>query len=286
MKTKSKVITLHKALCDYMTLTSWSEDFYVAQTAVIEHANTCDQHQHQVAQYLGVQVTNDMGSIFVGDAEIKGRRHYIMQISGERANDTDIWRIVAPYIKSGVAEITRLDVQMTIPEPTSWSQSDFFNDREAKGKTVGWAQSTTSSGQCLRTVYVGARTSGLFLRLYEKLASETRLLRCEFEIKRPYAPKWGRQIFAGDVTLAQILRLYIENTKHEELIALYTPHLLGITKAGRLQTVKEDNKTQIWLLEQVLPTFIRVINEHNSDGEVVKAYLEAIERHKDWNGLS
>jgi hypothetical protein len=67
---------------------------------------------------------------------------------------------------------------------------------------------------------------------------------------------------------------------------MYIPHLFGITKAGRLQTVKEDSKTEVWLLEQVLPTFIRVINEHNSDGEVVKAYLEAIERHKDWNGLS
>lgn len=286
MKTKSKVITLHKALCDYMTLTSWSEDFFTAQSAAMAHLGTCDPTPHQVAQYLGGQWANELGSIFVGDAIIKGRTHYIMQVSGELASDDEIWRIVAPYVKSGSAEVTRIDVQMTIQEPKSWRQVDFFNDRKAKGKTVGWAESTTNSGENLQTVYVGARTSGLFLRLYEKYASEQRLLRCEFEIKRPYSPKWGRQIFQGEVTLSQILRLYIENTKHDELIAMYIPHLLGITKAGRLQTVKEDNKTEVWLLEQVLPTFTRVINEHGSSGEVARAFYEAVERHKDWNGLS
>lgn len=286
MKTKSKTITLHRALADYMTLTSWDESFYVAQTAVIEYMNTCDQHQYQVAQYAGIQVASQMGSVFVGDSVIKGRVHYIMQISGELASDNDIWLIVAPYIKSGSAEITRLDVQMTIPEPLDWSQSDFFNDREARGKTVGWAQSTTRDGETLRTVYVGARTSGLFLRLYEKYASGQRLLRCEFEIKRPYSPKWGRQLFSGDVTLSQILRLYIENSKHDGLIGMFVPSLHGIIPAGRLKTVKEDNKTEKWLMEQVLPAFIRVINEHNSNGEVAKAFFEAIEHHKDWNGLS
>jgi hypothetical protein len=285
MKTKSKVITLHQALADYMTLTSWDESFFAAQTAVIEYIDTCDWHQNQVAQYLGTQVQNELGSVFCGDATIKGRTHYIMQVSGELASDTDIWRIVAPYIKSGMAEITRLDVQMTIPTPSNWSQVDFFNDRKAKGKTVGWAESNTGDGTNLQTVYVGARTSGLFLRLYEKYASGQKLLRCEFEIKRPYSPKWGRQLFGGDVTLSQILRLYIENTKHDGLIGMYVPSLHGIAPAGRLKVVKEDNKTEKWLLEQVLPTFTRVINEHNSNGEVAKAFLETIERHKDWNGL-
>jgi hypothetical protein len=286
MKAKSKVITLNKALADYMTLTSWSEEFFTAQTAVMAYLGTCDPTPHQVAQYLGGQWANELGSVFVGDAIIKGRTHYIMQVSGELASDDEIWRIVAPYVKSGAAETTRLDVQMTILEPANWSQSDFFNDREARGKTVGWAQSNTNSGQCLRTVYVGARTSGLFLRLYEKLASDTRLLRCEFEVKRPYAPKWGRQIFAGDVTLSQILRLYIENTKHDGLKSMYTPHMFGIFAAPKLQTIKEDNKTELWLLDQVLPTFTRIINEHGNSGEVARAFYEAIERHKDWNGLS
>jgi hypothetical protein len=286
MKTKSKVITLCASLLDYMTLTSWDEDFYKVQDALMTQLEASEPVPHKVAQYLGGQFTSELGSLFAGDAEIKGRRHYICQISGELANDTDIWRIVAPYVKSGAAEITRLDVQMTVHEPAGWSQRDFFNDREARGKTVGWAQSTTNSGQCLRTVYVGARESGLFLRLYEKLASDTRLLRCEFEIKRPYAPKWGRQLFAGDVTIAQILRLYIENTKHDGLKSMYIPHMFGIFAAPKLQTIKEDNKTEKWLLKQVLPTFIRIINEHGSNGEVARAYLEAIERHKDWNGLS
>ena len=268
-----------------MTLTSWDESFYQCGIEIWRYLNGVQCDGHTVAQYLGSQFSNELGSVFVGDAVIKGRQHFIIQISGELASDDGVWRIVAPYIKSGSAEITRLDVQMTIPEPTDWSQSDFFNDREAKGKTVGWAQSTTSDGETLRTVYVGARTSGLFLRLYEKYASGQRLLRCEFEIKRPYSPKWGRQLFSGDVTLSQILRLYIENSKHDGLIGMFVPSLHGITPAGRLKTVKEDNKTEKWLMEQVLPTFIRVINEHNSNGEVAKAFYEAIERHHDWNGL-
>lgn len=281
MKTTIRTIDLYRVTADYLTLTSWNEDFYQAQLRLLDQA-TSDEKQHQVAQYMGIIKSSPLGSVFVGDAIINGRTHYIAQISGSLADSCDIWGEIANGVKSGRDDITRLDVQMTIPEPADWKQVDFWLDRKGKGKTVGWAESTDAKGRLTQTVYVGARNSGRFLRLYEKLAGDTRLLRCEWEIKRPYSDKWGRQLAAGSVSLSQIFRLYLDETRHDGLQGLYMPYLHGILPASKVKIIKEDNKTEVWLKDTVLPVFARVINDHGSCPEIKELFRRCIENSDKW----
>lgn len=57
----------------------------------------------------------------------EGVTHYMMQISGELCNVSELLIPIAVGVREGWLRCRRIDLQMTCIEPASWNQWGFFN---------------------------------------------------------------------------------------------------------------------------------------------------------------
>lgn len=156
---------------DYLRLATWDLRTYTNFAAIInEHYLTKPAHW---LQYHGRR--SDDGGVFHGQGTQGMRSHYITHSSGEQS---DTW---ARYFldKKLDAYCTRLDIQVTIAEPKEHDGRELYEKVHRHTKSIVQSPGVT-------TVYIGARASQLFIRVYEKVIDK-RYLRCEFELKQDYA---------------------------------------------------------------------------------------------------
>jgi hypothetical protein len=169
---------------DYLRLATWDLKTYTSIAAIInEHHLTKPAHW---LQYHGRR--SDDGGVFHGQGVQGHRNHYITHSSGQQS---DTW---ASYFldKKLDAYCTRIDIQATIEEPDEHCGRKLYELVHRKTKSIVQSPGIT-------TVYIGARASQLFIRVYEKVI-EQRYLRCEFELKQDYARNAWDALGAGAVT--------------------------------------------------------------------------------------
>lgn len=157
---------------DYLRLATWVINDYLFTTA-----NLLRQHQWKHAgwlQYKGRR--SDDGRLFFGVGEQNRRRHSIIQLSGGLAEEKQAEWMTWP----ASFYCTRLDLQVTILEPKEHDPDELYERLQRKAKSIVKSPGTA-------TIYLGARTSDLFTRIYEKPLAGKRFLRCEFELKGKYA---------------------------------------------------------------------------------------------------
>ena len=287
MEYHSETITLDQPGIDWLTITSFEPLVYDVQNLLMTIAaeNGCKVSEgHKTMQYLGRTGVCQLGSIFCGSAEQRGVNHYMMQISGELCNVSELLIPIAAGVREGWLRCRRIDLQMTCIEPASWNQWGFFNRQKLIKKTVGWVESSTSDGERLATVYLGSRLSGKFLRVYEKWIGKTRLLRCEYELKGNTAQSFCKMIFDGTSTSSALLKLLIQLTDDKELSAIYLPALEYVKVSDKPKILQNEPKTEKWLRETVFPSFHNYISSHQSNPEVMKLFKDAITAVESWEG--
>lgn len=162
---------------DYLRLGTWdSSDYSKIATKFEDHFITRPGHW---LQYHGRRSRD--GSAFHGTGNQGGRSHHICHISGDTAEE---W---ANHLKLAVpgdgVYCTRLDVQTTIERPKEYDSLVFYELSKRVARSIVMNPETS-------TVYIGARNSDLFMRLYEKLIHEFMYLRLEFELKGAYSRNW------------------------------------------------------------------------------------------------
>lgn len=162
---------------DYLRLGTWdSSDYSKIAVKIEEHFITLPGHW---LQYHGRRSRD--GSAFHGTGEQGRRSHHLCHISGDTAEE---W---AHHLKLAVpgdsVYCTRLDVQTTILRPQDYDSLAFYEQSQRVARSIVMNPETS-------TVYIGARTSDLFMRLYEKIILEKMYLRLEFEIKGAYSRNW------------------------------------------------------------------------------------------------
>jgi len=273
-----KYIELYHAEMDYLTLTTWEYEIFTFwlkhDFGKVERKNETVRQQ----QYIGETRYYEQGSIFVGQGEQKGMPHYIVRISGnmaEIAKEHAFGQRLAYQV-----ECRRLDLQITIDEPKDWSQIALFNRSHRGGKIPGWAASNDSKAGKLETVYIGSWHSDRLATVYVKLTSGNgRLLRFETRYKADRSNALLPQLAKGELP-DNFLRHELQNViKDAKLSAIFERHLLGnVAKSAKVrQKVKED-VTADWLIDKVLPTFARIILDHDHDGRVLMAYQEVMDK--------
>lgn len=278
MKTaEMKNIFVDCFMIDWLTLTSFEESAYVLHTDLIEASRewiTKTHKQVKRMQYLGQSFDMVDGSLFTGYGSQKGKQHSMVQISGQ-ASDR-LFNIAKKGILEHWATCTRIDLQMTIEKPDSWSNWRLFNRQKASGRTVGWFESKGSQGQELSTVYVGSRNSQILVRVYIKEADiESDLLRFEVEYKRDKARSLGLAIARNRDVGEMQLKHDVQRLADEKLSLAFEPKFnLG---AMNVRSVRRESKTEAWLIKLVLPAFVRVINDHATDNKVKEIFRKAIE---------
>lgn len=176
---------------DYLRLGTWDAgDYSKIAKKINEHFITRPGHW---LQYHGRR--SEDGSAFHGTGHQGRKPHHICHISGDAAED---W---AKHLKLAVpgdtTYCTRLDVQTTILCPENYDSLAFYELSQRVARSIVMNPETS-------TVYIGARSSDLFMRLYEKIILETMYLRMEYELKGAYSRNWWSHWF-GEPDLIDML---------------------------------------------------------------------------------
>lgn len=176
---------------DYLRLGTWdAADYSKIAQKINEHFITRPGHW---LQYHGRR--SEDGTAFHGTGNQGRKPHHICHISGDAAED---W---AKHLKLAVpgdtTYCTRLDVQTTILCPENYDSLAFYELSQRVTRSIVMNPETS-------TVYIGARSSDLFMRLYEKIILETMYLRMEYELKGAYSRNWWSHWF-GEPELIDML---------------------------------------------------------------------------------
>ena len=162
---------------DYLRLGTWEAgDYSKIAVKINEHFITRPGHW---LQYHGRRAED--GSAFHGTGSQGSKIHHICHISGGAAEE---W---AHHLKLAVpgdtTYCTRIDVQTTILCPKEYDSLAFYEQSKRVARSIVMNPETS-------TVYIGARNSDLFMRMYEINFLETMYLRLEFELKGAYSRNW------------------------------------------------------------------------------------------------
>jgi hypothetical protein len=273
-KSCSSPLILDAPLIDWLTLTSYDTlflDFWEQKLRDVSR----ETFERKALQYVGRVGEHMGGTLFVGEAVQKGRRHFMVRISGYAADD--LKEYAYKFVRSGSCDVTRIDLQITHEVSSQWSQWDLLNRMKRRGFSTGWVESK-QNGKGYETVYIGSRQSERFTRVYIKSADDPRLLRFETEFKGLRAGKVARLLAKGE-RLGDFLRHEVEKTKDNKgLILMLSGVLAGYSaQSPRVVPDKSLDKTAQWLMRSCLPAFIRVVNAQTVLSEnVAKAFMDAI----------
>jgi len=265
-------ILLNKAHLDWLTLTSWNKGAIEVMSALFNGARGKPARR---MQYEGTMYQNDAGSVFFGTDEQRNKAHYLCQVSGLRANEA--WEAYGSLAANGLVKVTRVDGAITT-QVRHWSQSHLFSRlrKIAPFRSGSYLESKSGpQGRKLATVYVGSRSVYRMLRIYEKVLPDDAIaLRFEVEYKAGRAAEVARLMLAGSL-LDNFLKAEVELLDDNQLSRLFLPLLDG---TGQLPVVRrEKNRTQEWLMQQVLPALQRFLNEHGNEAHELRyAFLKIL----------
>lgn len=155
-----------KSQVDYLRLGSWGHEPYTDVMSTLMVNWPGEWERGKWLQYAGWRKEE----FFIGMGEQNKKRHAIAHASGILAHK------MCPIFKDFENwYCTRIDIQRTIKEP-EWV------DLPKLHKLLGKKGTSLISSEENDTLYIGARASDLFTRLYEKVYDEM-YLRLEFELK-------------------------------------------------------------------------------------------------------
>ncbi len=184
-----------KSQIDYLRLASWGHEPYVEVMASLMSTWPGKWERGRWLQYAGWRKEQ----FFIGMGEQNKKRHAIMQASGTLSqkifmvlSDFDGWYC------------TRIDLQRTVKRPEWVDLSELFKVLGKKGHSL-------ISSEENDTLYLGARTSELFTRLYEKLFQEM-YIRLEFELKGSRALMALQALYDGE-DCDRIYEYYLDKCK-------------------------------------------------------------------------
>lgn len=213
-------------------------------------------------EYYGRRRHDDSGRGGVAFAEAEAGCHGILQAWGAMS------QVIGRAISKTKYRATRVDLAVTVlHQQVQRSIAEMMIDLPAKVHQYSAVIPMNAEGG---TLYIGARSSEAFGRLYDKGAQLKgdvplrRLWRYEVEYKRHLAEQAADDIWYKHLTPEQMRRYVLTNVErffHEH--AVPTPFtVLDVDKQSlvRYATRIEDNqKTIKWLTEQVQPALLKLI---------------------------
>lgn len=196
-------------------------------------------------------------SVFLGTGYQKKRRHSVINISGYTAD-----RNYRSLLEYDGYYATRIDVQITILKPENVVLPEVYEWLKVDEIKASIIQSEKND-----TLYIGARTSDVFTRLYEK-PLEQMYLRLEFEFKGKVARAIWRAL-QGKSTVDEIFQHYLEKSMLPPYVKKHYFEVQdGDTAfATRQEIAKTDNQKLAWL-QSIDASVRQALYNHNIGNEV------------------
>lgn len=237
---------------DYIRLATWDFTEYTNMASIInEHFVTKPAHW---LQYHGRR--SDDGGVFHGQGIQGHRPHFIMHTSGEKA---DMW---SNYFLGREMDVycTRLDIQVTILEPKGHDGRALYEKMHRKTKSIVQSPGVT-------TVYIGARASALFTRVYEKVL-DSRYLRCEFELKGDYARNAWDHLGLKKVDLADLFNSCLKRSSIPEPWRTWFLAKSDRSDALSAEQLEIDLQNQLLYLKNTEIALERLLANHSTQQAV------------------
>lgn len=268
-------LTLDKPMIDWVTITSWDVTTAVTWSRLLNVLEpTAETKPGRIRGYEGVY----RGGGFIGQAAQAGRAHMMLRIAGATADQVSS--------VPATAHCTRLDVQITTAIPDGYSARRLADDLR-KYQDDRWQKQVTlvEGSDGLDTVYVGSRQSERYARIYVKQVEEIRYLRLEVEHKGTAA----QLLIENGVLLSTnakggALIEWIDGlqlTETIDIIEMYRS-LLDCTALGMVmpKVVRTMDKTMMWILNQVTPAMVRLLQDHDYGTYLRHHLIELLDKHK------
>lgn len=241
-----------KSQIDYLRLACWGFEPYAEVMASIMTTSPGGWKRGKWLQYSGWK----KDQLFIGMGEQHRKRHSIMQASGSQSQAifTELADFEGWYC-------TRIDLQRTIKRPEWVDLAQLF-------KVLGKKGTSLISSEENDTLYLGARTSNLFTRLYEKLFEEM-YIRLEFELKGSRALMAHQAMVDGE-NCDRIYEYYLDKCKlPKRYLDLFVNCDHGATK---LAMTKEHTHAALKKLKWLssLDSSVRLAIADHEIGEPVK----------------
>lgn len=183
MPTSAHLFAVDVTQLDYIRLATYDSIAYVQLSALMERQYH-DWKSRKWQQYSG-RKTNE--NIFHGTGNQAGRAHYIVSASGGATPEFYRWFRGRVETITSAFYCTRLDVQRTQLAPTK-------EYRLVAYKRLGGAKHLHQSNSGT-TLYINARTSDTYWRIYDKTKT---LLRLEVELKGKQAKRAWLALGGGE----------------------------------------------------------------------------------------
>jgi hypothetical protein len=277
MEKQPRELTILAAQVDWYTLTSFEPTGWQFWTSIFDKLTAVEFDGNTGRlMYTGKLWTMANGTAYLGSGYQEGKEHLILQVSGALAEQTFSQSAKKP-IAEAWAKCTRLDLQITVPEPDNWSQWGLFNRLKKLGRNVNYISSKTGPNRTeLATIYIGSRWSTRMIRIYEKAADNTVYLRCEAELKRQIAHKTAKQVLIDPDKIDEYLLGEIQAMLEPKSEREFSQYLSGLPSRENGKIVKLPDRTEKWLMKQVLPAFTKYVNQHDSNLQVIIAFSDVI----------
>lgn len=244
---------MSKAALDFLRLATWDITEHTNLLAELLQDSGGKWEHSKWLQYHGWK----REQFFLGTGYQNKRRHSIVNISGYQAdrNFTNMLHLDNYYA-------TRIDLQITIPQPKNINLPEIYEWLSVDGVKTSIIQSELND-----TLYVGARTSPVFTRLYQK-PLDTMHLRLEFEFKGEVARGIWYALQSIN-TVDEVFQYYLAKSKLPDYVkAHYFDVEDGATAFAIRQEIAKTDKAKLdWLLS-IDASVRQALYNHNIGNEV------------------
>jgi len=244
---------MSKACLDYLRLATWDITDHTNLLSELLQASNGEWSHSKWLQYHGWK----REQFFLGTGYQNKRRHSIINISGFMAdrNWTNLATIPTYYG-------TRIDIQITIPEPKDICLPWIYDCLGQLGVKCSIIQSELND-----TLYIGARTSDVFIRLYEK-PLEKMHLRLEFEFKGKVAKGIWRALQSQN-TVDEIFQHYLAKCDLPDYVKNHFVDVQdGQTAFAIRQEIAKTDKAKLAWLHNIDASVRQALYNHNIGDEV------------------
>lgn len=243
---------------DWLTLATYTFPAYTKACADLRKFFGKGWKQARWLQYDGAHHPD--GAFYGHAVQSNEKEHYIVRVSGAMAHEWFNQPSVSVYDNGAFLSAmycTRIDIQVTSYLPRWWNVRHLHDHYKSKGRYVSMVQSETGS-----TLYVGARSSMMFTRFYEKPIGDETYLRLEFEIKGDQARWVFANLLNGELTVTTAWYAYLEKLRMDaDHAEFYGQVDIGIDFPKFLR--ESDANGRLKWLQSLIPRFHQMANDHD-----------------------
>ncbi len=244
---------MSKSALDFLRIATWDITEHANLLSELLQGGTGKWEHSKWLQYHGWK----RETFFLGTGYQDKRRHSIVNISGYQAD-----RNFSNLLLLDTYYATRIDIQITIPRPDDIVLSSIYNQLKRDGIKASIIQSELND-----TLYVGARTSPVFTRLYEKPLDKM-YLRLEFEFKAKVARGIWLALQAKN-TIDEVFQHYLKKCKLPDHVkAHYFEVQDGETAFAIRKEIAQTDKMKLSWLQSCDASVRQALYNHNIGHEV------------------